>query len=173
MLKHNYFDKDDFIKWLSVYNEARYFVHVYNDFYSDDTKKEQREEYVEAKRIIAQHKILYSSLNNPCRSLLKKLNSNHSIAAKFSDEYYLIKQNWIEIVVDTKENEVEELDLVKFGGWLKNKRMAAGYSRAKAARFLKISDNTLKAYESGKRQMSISILFKVQKLYNLSKLNYL
>ena len=54
-------------------------------------QKEQREEYVEAKRIIAQHKILYSSLNNPYRSLLKKLNSNHSIAAQFSDEYYLIK----------------------------------------------------------------------------------
>lgn len=90
MLKHNYFYKDDFIKWLSVYNEARYFAHVYNDFYSDDTKKGQRKKYVEAKRIIAQHKILYSSLNNPCRSLLKKLNSKRSAFIEYPNEYYLI-----------------------------------------------------------------------------------
>lgn len=167
MNKHNYFDKDDFVRWLSIYNEARYFVHVYNDFYSDTTKKEQREEYVEAKRIIEQHKILYSSLNNPCKTLLKKLNFKRSAIIDNPNEYYLIKENWIEIIVNSEDNVIRDLDLVKFGDWLISKRIDAGYSRAKAAKFLKISDSTLKAYESGKRKINITVYKKVIDLYNI------
>ena len=73
--------------------------------------------------------------------------------------------NWNEIVLNSGEHSLVDVDIETLGSKLKELRKDKGMYRAEVCRYLDIAERTLQAYEEGSREISINNFNKLMQVY--------
>lgn len=169
MRRHSFFRKGEILKWLDAYRCSREYVRIYKYYLGEEQKLSQREDFIEADRIVREYQILRCSLNDNDKELLERFlirgETDDSIKILHSPD---IVANWETIVLASGEHSFAPFAPVVFGKKLRESREHKGFYRAEVARYLEISENTLRSYEDGKRIMRVDIFFKILELYGVS-----
>ena len=169
MRRHSFFREGEIIKWLEAYRRSREYVRIYKDYLGEEEKLLQREDFIEADRIVREYQILRCSLKDSDKELLERFltrgESDDGIKILHSPD---VVANWKTIVLAPGEYSFAPFDPVSFGKKLREFREHKGFYRAEAARYLEISENTLRSYEDGKRIMRVDIFFRTLELYGVS-----
>ena len=71
MRRHFFFRKEEIFKWLEAYRHSREYVRIYKYYLGDEQKILQKEDFVEADRIVREYQLLCCSLNEADKKLLK------------------------------------------------------------------------------------------------------
>ena len=134
MRRHSFFRKGEIVKWLEAYRRSREYVRIYKYYLSEEQKLLQREEFIEADRIVREYQILQCSLNDTDKELLERYLSR----GEADDERQIwrspdIIENWEMIVLSSGKHSFEPFDPVAFGKKLKEFREHNGFYRAEAA----------------------------------------
>ncbi len=169
MRRHSFFREGEIVKWLEVYRRSREYVSIYRHCLGEEEKLLQREDFIEADRFVREYQILRCSLNDNDKELLERFltrgETDDSIKILHSPD---IVANWETIVLTSGDHSFAPFDPVAFGKKLKEFREHKGFYRAEAARYLEISENTLRSYEDLKRIMRVDIFFRILELYGVS-----
>lgn len=169
MRRHSFFRKGEIVKWLEAYRRSREYVRIYKYYLGEEQKLSQREDFIEADRIVREYQILRCSLNDNDKELLERFltrgESDDAIKILHSPD---IVANWETIVLASGEHSFAPFDPVVFGKKLRESREHKGFYRAEAARYLEISENTLRSYEDGKCIIRVDIFFRMLELYGVS-----
>ena len=169
MRRHSFFRKGDIIKWLEAYRQAKDDVRIYRYHLGQEEKILKRDAFKDADKIVREYWILRCSVDETERDLLERFVKNGS----FDDQVAIIwnkniVENWETIVLSTGDHAFSVFDPVAFGNRLKEIRERRCMYRAEAARYLEMSENTLRSYEDGKHVMRIDTFIKILELYGLS-----
>ena len=161
--------KGEVLKWLEAYRRSREYVRIYKYYLGEEQKLLQKEDFIEADRIVREYQILRCSLNDKDKELLERF----LIRGETDDAIKILRSpdivaNWELIVLSSGKHSFEPFDPVAFGKKLKEFREHKGFYRAEAARYLEISENTLRSYEDGKRIIRVDIFFRILELYGVS-----
>lgn len=169
MRKHFFFRKGEIIKWLEAYRRSKEYVRVYKYYLGEEQKILQREDFKEADRIVREFWLLRCAVTENERDLLEK----YIKKGAFSDQIAILQarniiENWELIVLSTGDHTFSDFDPVAFGNHLKEVRETCCLYRAEAARYLQISENTLRCYEDGRRIVRIDIFIRMLELYGMT-----
>ena len=169
MRRHYFFRKGEIVKWLEAYRQSKEYVRLYKYYLSDEQKMLQRDEFLEADRIVREYWVLRCSVEEYERELLERFVSKEDVDDKIAIlQNPNIIENWEQIVLSTGDHSFSAFDPVAFGNRLKEMREVRCMYRAEAARYLEISENTLRSYEDGRRIIRIDIFIRILELYGLS-----
>ena len=170
LLTTNYFTEDDFNIWLKLYKRCHKYVYYHRTLDSIETKVISENQYNEMRRIDNQGKILIHSLNEAEKVALKRLYKDYK--AKVDTKLYKkIVDNWIDIVVEAKNNKPKNLNLVDFGKRIKDIRNKCELSQKRVAKVIGISVRALCNYEKGRTSISIEVLNKMMQVYCFGSLD--
>ena len=169
MRRRSFFRKGDIVKWLEAYRQAKESVRIYKYYLGEEQKAIQYDEFKDADKIVREYWVLRCSVSENERTLLERFVKNGS----FDDQVAIIwnkniVENWETIVLSTGDHAFSVFDPVAFGNRLKEVRERRCMYRAEAARYLEMSENTLRSYEDGKHVMRIDTFIKILELYGLS-----
>lgn len=171
MGRRYFFREGDFLKWHRAYLECKDYLRAYRTSYDTERRKKESELYKESLRIVEEHKILICSLNEGDVSYM-----NESIKAG----YFLIEglrlhpdliDNWNEIVLNSGDHALVDVDMEALGSKLKGLRKDKGMCRAEVCRHLGIAERTLQSYEEGSREIGINNLYKLTQLYGVGDIS--
>ena len=168
MRKHYYFIKGDIFRWLKVIPYAREIIKDYKYYWPQEMKADRIDEFKEANHIIQNYRTFMASLSDEEKHLIDNFYKHQGVIEQ-SNIYFNgnIIENWELIVLNDNRHKLEELNIPSFAKFIKSKREDAGFYRAEAAKYLKISPSTLKSYEEGTRCMPLNIWFKICQLYEI------
>lgn len=169
MRRHSFFRKGDIIKWLEAYRQAKDDVRIYKYHLGQEEKIQKRDAFKDADRIVREYWILRCSVDETERDLLERFVKNGFV----NDQIAIIGnknivENWEVIVLSTGDHTFEVFDPVASGKRLKGMRERRCLYRAEAARYLEMSESTLRSYEDGKRIMRIDTFLKILDLYDVT-----
>lgn len=165
MSRRYFFREGDFFKWYRVYLECKDYLRAYRTSYNTERRQKEVGLYKESLRIVEEYKILICSLTEDDISYL-----NESIKAGcfLVEDLRLhpdLIDNWNEIVLNSGEHSLVDVDIETLGSKLKELRKDKGMYRAEVCRYLDIAERTLQAYEEGSREISINNFNKLMQLY--------
>ena len=172
MRKHYFFKStEDFFKWYKAYIRSKDFIRMYKYHYTIKLKFDEYEAFKQANEIVQEYKIFMCSLSESDKEYVNRCFSiRHFIYPEFYSHPEIL-ENWKIIVIDSKKHEFKDIDLVLLGKALKEKRNLCSFYRSEAARLLGISDNTLRSYEDGKREIGITLFYKLMQLYEVGDIS--
>ena len=107
---------------------------------------------------------------NPAQKEFIKIKENghippYSLVTGFDISF--IYERWLEIVANSKLNQLAEITNEEVGKALKKAREDLCLSRAQVAGVIGISSDTLKAYENGKRTLPFDMFYKLIQFLSL------
>ena len=169
MRRHSFFRQGDIIKWLEAYRQAKDDVRIYKYHLGQEEKILKRDAFKDADRIVREYWILRCSVDETERDLLERFVKNGLV----NDQIAIIGnknivENWELIVLSSGDHAFAVFDPVAFGNRLKEVRERRCMYRAEAARYLEMSESTLRSYEDGKRVMRIDTFLKILDLYDVT-----
>lgn len=162
MRKHFFFRKGEIGKWLDAYRQSKAFVKLYKHYLGEEQKRQQREQFKEADRIVREFWVLRCAVEAEERDLLEKYveRGTSSLLMEILQDQNII-ENWEQVVLFPKAHTFTVFNSVAFGSRLKALREVRCFYRAEAARYLDIRESTLRSYEDGTRIIRIDTFIKI------------
>ena len=172
MNRHCYFREGDIIKWLKKYVQAKTYIKHYKYHLSQERRIENIKHFEIADRIYQQFIILKHSLSeNDFKCIIDYLKEPSIDTESKIILNKIIIENWNKIVLNSSDNKLQEIDILKLGKMLKYKRELSGYYRVEAAKILGVSEHTLRSYEDGVRTIKIDLFYKIMQLYQVGDIS--
>lgn len=170
VLRCNYVE---FTKWCRQYIIVSMDVVSYCEKQNNqDYKSRYIDEYKKAKIMVRQYELLKLSISKQKLRLLEEcLVGNKELPYRRSTTLFLINifKQWKKICFKKEKLiEIVELDKKQLAKNLKFLREVYGYSLTEISEIVGISENTMKAYESGTRTVNIVALYSLSKIYSIS-----
>ena len=172
MRKHYFFkNPEDFFKWYKAYIRSKDYIRMYKYRYTIKQKHDEYDIFKEASTIVQEYRIFMCSLNASDKEYITRCFNVGYLIYPELDCHPDVIDNWMTIVIDSKKHVFYEIDIKLLGRVLKERRNLCGFYRSEAARLLGISDNTLRSYEDGKREIGITLLYKLMQLYEVGDIS--
>lgn len=158
----------DFRKWCREYVGYAFDI---TRIYEQGSGIVAKDDYLEAKKICRQYKVLVASLESNKRTLFEnKIMKNKAV--QFSDKeertaFLNIFDNWQEICFPERKYKLKTITKEEVGNRIKQLREEAGLTRTTVADILGISEATLKAYENGQRMLRLDVAYLLAQVYEI------
>lgn len=155
IMKYFIFRKDEngFHDWIRSVNHFRLAIRTHNAGAKND------EEYREANLWCVNYLSYMKSLSEDQKEFIKYKENGHippwTLLNGF--EIHELYEKWLEIVGNSRLNQLEEITNEEVGKVLKDQRELLYLSRVQVAGVIGISTETLRAYESGTRTLPFDI----------------
>ena len=165
-MKYYIFRKDEngFHDWINSIRQFRFVIRLHNAGAKND------EEYREAKLWYANYLSYMKELNSDQKEFIRIKENGHippySLLNGF--EVHYLYEKWLEIVGNSRLNQLEEITNEEVGKVLKEQRKLLCLSRVQIAGVVGISPETLKAYENGTRTLPFNIYYKIIQIFELN-----
>ena len=165
-MKYYIFRKDEngFHDWINSIRQFRFVIRLHNAGAKND------EEYREANLWYVNYLAYMKELSSDQKEFIKIKENGHippySLLTGFDVRF--IYEKWLEIVGNSRLNQLEEITNEEVGKVLKEQRELLCLSRAQVAGVIGISTETLKAYENGTRTLPFDIYYKLVQFMKIS-----
>lgn len=155
-------DQNGFQDWIRSIKHFRWAIRTHQAGAKND------KEYTEANLWYVNYLAFMKELNPAQKEFVKIKENGHippySLVTGFDISF--IYEKWLEILANSKLNQLEKITNEEVGKALKKARVDLCLSRAQVAGVVGINAETLKAYENGKRTLPFDVFYKlVQFLY--------
>ena len=158
-MKYYIFRKDEsgFHDWINSIRQFRWQIRIHNAGAKND------DEYREANLWYVNYLAYMKELTPEQKEFIKIKENGHippySLLNGF--EVRFIYEKWLEIVGNSRLNQLEEITNEEVGKALKRARERLCLSRVQVAGVIGIGTETLKAYENGKRTLPFDVFYKL------------
>lgn len=157
-------DQNGFQDWIKSIKRFRWAIRTHQAGAKNDEK------YTEANLWYVNYLAFMKELNPAQKEFIKIKENGHippySLVTGFDISF--IYEKWLEIVANSKLNQLVEITNEEVGKSLKKAREDLCLSRVQVAGVVGIRPETLKAYENGKRTLSFDIYYKLIQVFDFS-----
>ena len=165
-MKYFIFRKDEngFHDWIRSVNHFRWAIRTHNAGAKND------EEYTEANLWYVNYLAFMKELTEEQKEYIKIKEKGHIPPYRLVTGYDVrfIYEKWLEIVGNSRLNQLYEITNEEVGKVLKEQRELLCLSRVQVAGVIGVSPETLKAYENGTRTLPFDIYYKLVQFMNIS-----
>ena len=157
-------DQNGFQDWIKSIKRFRWVIRTHQAGAKND------KEYTESNLWYVNYLAFMKELNPAQKEFIKIKENGHippyTLVTGFDIDF--IYEKWLEIVANSKLNQLEEITNEEVGKALKKAREDLCLSRAQVAGVMGISPETLKAYENGTRTLPFDIYYELVQFMKLN-----
>lgn len=161
-------NESGFYDWLRSIWKMRLIINSYNNTQCDDYKEYIKSSFQEANLLYKEYLDFRKKCSENELKFLDEIIRKKIPDRKSSFSFNELYKKWVRNVAEKGNITVHEISSVKVGIAIREAREFKCYTRKQVAQILKISCDTLRAYELGTRKLPFEVFYKLKQFLDIS-----